>query len=322
MSAAADRRAVAALIAGACVIGVGPILVRLADAGPAAAGFWRMAFAVPLLLVMPRPAADASGGTPPTVMLAGLFFAADLACWHYGIRLTSVANATVLPNLTPILVAGAAWALFGQKPSPGFVAAMLLAVGGAVIMALARNGGATLGVDGRNPHLGDALSALTSVWYASYFLCVQHARRSASARRVMLVSTAVAAPLLLAVALALREPVLPGAAVGWAACAGLGVMHVAGQGAVAWAMGRLPAALSAVVMLVQPVVAGLLGWLAFGEALSPLQGLGAGVALAGVAFAQVAFTRNAATGQDGSRNGNGRRPFGRRPSIPDEGDAA
>jgi len=299
-----DRRAVAVLLAGACIIGVGPILVRLSQAGPASAAFWRMAFALPLLAVLVARSPSPGRGAPPAALIAGALFAADLACWHYGIRFTSVANATVLSNLTPILVTAAAWLAFGQKPSGRFLAAMALAMGGAAVMALARNGGAVLGENGRNPHLGDALSALTSVWYAGYFLTVQRARASLSAEKVMLISSAVAAPLLLVAAVALGEPVFPAAAAGWAACAGLGLMHVSGQGAIAWALGRLPAALITVVVLVQPVVAGLLGWLVFGEALSPLQGLGAAAALAGVALAQASEAGKT----------NGRRPSGRRPS--------
>ncbi|MEJ0065988.1 MAG: EamA family transporter [Caulobacteraceae bacterium] len=90
---------------GALVIGTTPILVRLAACGPAAAGFWRLAFATPLLALMAGGrGAGEIGGPSRAMVLAGVFFALDLACWHYGIRYTSVANATVLPNLTPVLV--------------------------------------------------------------------------------------------------------------------------------------------------------------------------------------------------------------------------
>jgi drug/metabolite transporter (DMT)-like permease len=63
-------------------------------------------------------------------------------------------------------------------------------------------------------------------------------------------------------------------------------MHIAGQGSIAWAMGRLPTATASVVVLVQPVVAAWLGYVLFAEAIGPLQALGAGVALGGVILAQ------------------------------------
>ena len=101
--------ALAVLVVSAAVLGLAPILVRLADAGPAAAAFWRLAFAVPLLLVLTaRPRSlggDGEGSGRPTkwMALAALFFVLDLSFWHYGIAFTSVANATVLTNLTPVV---------------------------------------------------------------------------------------------------------------------------------------------------------------------------------------------------------------------------
>lgn len=291
MTPASDRRALAVLLLGAMIIGVGPVLVRLAGAGPAATAFWRLAFALPLLALLARSEAATakregrtSAGWGRAVLAAGALFAADIACWHYGIHYTSVANATVLSNLTPILLTAVAWLVFKDRPRPLFLAGLALAVGGAVLMGVAKGGRTGAGAD---PHLGDALSAFTAVWYAGYFLAVREARKGAGAATVMWRSSLVAAPLTLLIALVLREPLTPVALGGWAACVGLGLMHVTGQGAIAWALGRLPAALTGVVVLVQPVVAALLGWAVFGEPVTPLQGVGAALALAGVALAQL-----------------------------------
>src|SRR5579862_5683608 len=124
------RLALAALVFGALVIGTTPILVRLAACGPAAAGFWRLTFAAPLLALMAAGRGAANIGPPSRAMvLAGVFFALDLACWHYGIRYTSVANATVLPNLTPVLVTLASWVFFKERPRPIFLVGLVAAVG-------------------------------------------------------------------------------------------------------------------------------------------------------------------------------------------------
>lgn len=285
MSTPSDRRALLVLIAGACIIGVGPILVRWSDAGPAATAFWRLAIALPMLTVLAmRPQGEAAGlGRPSGAMLwAGVFFAADIGCWHYGLHLTSVANATVLSNLTPILVAVVAWVVYRERPSRLFALALALAVGGSALIGLAKGGGG----QGTNPPAGDALSTLTAVFYGGYFLFVRQARTRAGTPAVMLWSGVVSAPLLLIGALALGERLTPVGWIGWAACAGLGLMHVTGQGAIAWALGRLPTTLTALVVLVQPVVAALLGWLLLGEAVTPMQALGGAVVLAGVALAQ------------------------------------
>lgn len=276
------RTAMIVLLAGACIIGLAPILVRLGEAGPSAIGFWRMIFALPLLALIAR---RESGGVGPTgwiLGLAGVAFALDLAFWHYGIALTSVAKATILSNLTPVIVTGVAWLVFREKVRPLFLTAVALAVGGACLMTLARDPG----LPGVNPPLGDAFSAMTAVWYALYFLAVQRARQTRGAAQVMFWSSLTAAPLLLAASAALGERFLPATPVGWAACVGLGIVHATGQGAIAWALGRLPASVTSVVVLVQPVVAAVLGWLLFGEVFGPGQMLGGAIALTGVVLAQ------------------------------------
>ena len=281
-----SRLALAALVFGALVIGTSPILVRLAACGPAAAGFWRLGFATPLLLVMAsaRGGAGAIGAPSRMMLLAGLAFALDLGCWHYGIRYTSVANATVLPNLTPVLVTLASWFFLKERPRPVFLVGMVAAVGGAVLMALA----AAPARAGPLPHIGDALSASTAIWYGLYFLAVRSARQSGSTLSVMIWSCVVGAPLLLVTALAMGEPILPATSLGWAAAVGLGLAHVFGQGSIAWALGRLPASTASVTVLVQPVAAAGLGYLIFGEALTPLQAVGGALALVGVVTAQQA----------------------------------
>ncbi len=277
-----DRRALLVLIAGACLIGCNPVLVRLADAGPTAIGMWRLLLALPLLTLL--AARNGGAGRPSAAMLwAGGFFAFDLAFWHYAIHYTSVANSTVLSNLTPVLVTAVGWLFFRERPRALFLFGMAVAIGGAVTMGFARHGGVG---PGNRPALGDALSALTAVWYGAYFLAVRRARVTATTSAVMLWTALVGLPLLLVGALLMREPLTPASALGWAACVGLGLVHVSGQGAIAWSLGRLPVSLAAVAVLVQPVVAALLGWWVFGEAVTPVQALGGAVALAGVALAQ------------------------------------
>lgn len=276
----------AALIGGALVLGATPILVRLTQTGPAAAGFWRLAFALPLLLLLGMGGRGGlnMGGLSPILLGAGVMFAFDLASWHYGIRFTSIANATVLPNLTPVLVTLAGWLFLRETPRRRFLIGMAAGVGGAVVMALANTGA---GAPGARPHLGDALCASTAVWYGLYFLAVRRARADHSTLQVMTWSSLVGLPVLLAIALGLGENILPAKPWGWAALAGLGVAHVGGQGAIAWALGRLSAATAALVVLIQPVVAAAIAWWAFSEHLSLLQAMGGVLALGGVAFAQL-----------------------------------
>lgn len=290
--ASANRwQAVAVLLFGACVIGLSPILVRLADAGPSAAGFWRLLFAMPLLAVMTVRTSGPLGKPSNIAVIAGVMFALDLGFWHYGIKYTSVTNATVLSNLTPVVVTAFAWIFLKQRPRKLFLLAVAVAVAGAWLMAVGKGGGDRL----LNPPLGNALSAATALWYALYMLAIGEGRKREGASRLMFWSGMVGLPLMLAATLLLGEEVFPATATGWAACVGLGLMHVVGQGSIAWAMGRLPTSTASVVVLVQPIVAGYLGWILFFEPIGPVQALGAVVALSGVVLAQWASRTRAET---------------------------
>lgn len=290
-----DSRAAAIviLIASAAVLGLAPILVRLAETGPAAAGFWRFAFAMPWLLLLTAragPDQESGPGLPSALMgLAAVFFVLDLGFWHYSIAFTSVANATTLTNLTPVIVTAVGWVLYRDRPKALFLLALAAALAGAWAMSAGANGR-----QGANPRLGDLFAAITAIWYAGYFLTIKALRGRTSATRIMFWSTGLGAPLLLGLALLLGERLPPASVYGWWACAALGLVHVAGQGGVAWALGRLPASLTAVTVLIQPVVAALLGWLIFAETMTAVQIGGGAAVLAGVILAQWSAGRSAA----------------------------
>ncbi len=278
--------ALPALFAGALGIAFAPILVRYSEVGPVATAFWRMALALPLLALwaslQPRgvdvPGRRAGHGM---ALLAGLFFAADLAVWHWSIRLTSVANATFLANLAPVAVTLGAWLLLRERAKPIFFVGMVLALAGAALLVRANVGGPGAVL------LGDALGILTAFFYAGYQLCVKRLRDTQSTARIMLISGAACAAVLLPLALASGEAILPTTATGWLVVAALAVVcQFAGQSLITYAVAHLPASFSSVSLLVQPVAAAALAWLLFGEALAALQWWGGAAVLLGIYLAR------------------------------------
>lgn len=113
---------VAALVVGNLALALGPYTVRLADTGPVAAGFWRLALALPLLALIARANRQPLGGFSRGVWLAvagaGLFFALDLAAWHIGIRETKLGNASLFGNSGSIIVrpGGSSACVAGRAP--------------------------------------------------------------------------------------------------------------------------------------------------------------------------------------------------------------
>jgi len=288
---------VAITLIGACLIAFAPILVRLSDLGPQASAFWRFAFgALALGLVMAvrgEPGPDRR--VRPALIAAGLFFAGDLACWHAAIHYTSVANATLLANLTPIVAGLGAWLVLRERLSVGWALGAGLGVSGAVLLGLSRQG------MGEGALLGDGLALITTFWYAAYLLSIRNARKLAGVLPVMFWSSAVGAMAALVVTLIAGERLFPADLRGWAVMAALGALvHAGGQGGVAYGLGRLPVAVTSVLILIQPVLTTLLGWVLFNETIAPIGFLGAALVLAGAWTAQrraAAKTSPMASGQ-------------------------
>jgi drug/metabolite transporter (DMT)-like permease len=275
-----------ALFAGAACIALSPIWVRLADVGSTASAFWRVALAVPLLWVL-FFSLKADETTIPgkqwlLFLAAGVAFAGDLAFWHWSIRYTSVANSTLLANLASIFVTLAAWLLRGQRPRGLFLAGLGAALAGVFLLVRSSLDFSPTAL------LGDALGVVTALFYAWYLLSVKGLRSGgAGTLQLMAVTTTVTAMLLLPVALASGETLLPQSAAGWLTLAGLAwISHSAGQGLIAYALAHLPAAFSAVGLLLQPVLAGVFAWLLLAEPLSVLQCAGGAIVLAGIYLAQ------------------------------------
>jgi len=280
--------ALTALFTGAVFIALTPIWVRVSEVGPTASAFWRVFLAVPLLWALfffnsqGRKSLDKSQFLP--MLLAGVAFAGDLAFWHWSIRYTSVANSTLLANLASIFVTLAAWLLWKRRPSGLFLAGLAAALLGTGILVRA-----SLGSSGTSPTalLGDGLGVVTAMFYAWYLLSVKGLReRGAATLQLMAVTTTITAVILLPVALASGEPMLPQTAAGWMKLLGLAwISHAAGQGLIAYALAQLPAAFSAVGLLLQPVIAAGFAWLLLSEPLSVLQCTGGVVVLSGIYLA-------------------------------------
>ena len=276
--------ALGALFLGATCIALSPIFVRLSEAGPTATAFWRVALAVPplWLLLLLREKTPQSTALWPLYLAAGLAFAGDLAFWHSSIKLTSVANATLLANLASLFVTLAAWIFLRQRPSRLFLAglgAALLGVGLLVHTSLQFP---------RTALTGDALGVVTAMFYAAYILAVKGLRdQGATTLRLMAVTSTITAFILLPAALATGEQFFPATPAGWSILVGLAlVSHAAGQGLIAYALAHLPASFSSVGLLLQPVAAALFAWLLLAEPLVALQVAGGLVVLAGIYLAR------------------------------------
>jgi drug/metabolite transporter (DMT)-like permease len=290
---ARQRLAVAALVAGAIGIAMAAIFVRLREEGfgLAATAFWRLALAWPFFLALHLHGAsrrDAAAHRLRTrdrllLLIPGVFFAADLAVWHWSINLTTVANATLFANCAPIMVSIVAWLWLKERLTPVFPLGLLLALCGVVLVVRSSAGG-----EEHASVTGDLLGLLTAVFYASYQLSVKKARGRFSTSAIMAYAIPAACLVLLIVSLACGEVIIPRTADGWLVLMGLAVVcQILGQGLIAFALAHLPASFSSVSLLVQPIAAAVFAWLLLSESLGVLQAWGGALVLGGIVLARM-----------------------------------
>jgi drug/metabolite transporter (DMT)-like permease len=204
--------------------------------------------------------------------------------------------ATVLANMQVVIVAVAGWLLLGERPSARLVAAIPVVIAGAACISGAFESDAY----GANPTLGVVFGLGAATAYAAYLLLI---RRGSGRGRVfgpLFDASAVCMVTGLALGLVLGElDLAPGpTALWWLLIVAL-TSQVAGYGLINVSLPRLPAALTSLLLLVQPIVTVVAAAIILGEAPSALQLTGCALILGGllVATAPVGRVRSAVAGR-------------------------
>ena len=265
------RFAFPAVLVGSCALAFGPWLVRLSGVGPIAAGFWRLALALPFLLViaaLTRQAVHWPGRKLATlVAIAAFFFAADLAAWHVGIHMTKLGNATLFGNVSSF--GFAAWGLWLARRWPSRLQGLALglaAFGAALLM------GSSFELSPRH-FAGDLLCLLAGLLYVGYLIAVQHGRGSLKPLPLLFLASAFGAAMLFPLSLMLGEQIIP---YDWTYVFLLALgSQVLGQGLLVYGIGHVPPLVVGLALLTQPAISALVGWSAYGETLSLADWLGA-----------------------------------------------
>jgi len=289
-AASQSRAALAVLLLGAVAVSFSGIFVKISELGPSATGFHRLFLALPLLLLWQGVEARHQTRAPAKpqalrdfwiLCLPGLYLAADLVCWHWSIRLTTAATATLLGNTAPIFVTLTAWLLYGQRFRSGFVIGLVVALGGVA---------ALLGSNNLDPtHLIGNLAGIgAGITYAGYIITLKVARERFSTAQVMSWTAISGTVVMLIAALVSRESLIPPSLEGWAILIGLAwISQVGGQSMIAWALRHLPVAFSSVSMLINPVATFFFAWFLIDERLTPWQILAGVVVLVGILIARL-----------------------------------
>ncbi|MES9607539.1 EamA family transporter [Actinomadura sp. NPDC000929] len=268
------------LTSGAAFISASAILFRLSGVSPGTAAFFRCALALPVLALLARWERRGAGPRRRAGLdvLAGLVLGADFVLWGASIDGVGAGIATVLVNVQVVVVPLLAFAVFGERPSRAFAAAVPALMGGVALAA----GVAGHGTDGTDPVLGSLFGAGAGLAYGGYLFLTRLAGRGQEHRaQPVLLSTLGAG----AASAAIGGPwqgidLAPGwPALGWLAALSM-TGQVCGWVLIGAALPRLGADVAGALLLLQPVLAVALGAMVLGERPGPAQLAGCGLVVA------------------------------------------
>ncbi len=271
--------------AGACFLGLTPILYELSSTSPATGAFFRCLYAIPFLALL---AAAQRGSTPSTrsagswvfkAVVAGVFFAGDLLLWHQAINGIGAGLATVLNSLQVVFAAVLGLVVLRQRISRQLWCGMpVLLIGVALVANVLQPGSSGTNL------LGTGLAILSGAAYASYIVLIGPATRAAGQSSgpmlVAAVSTTVTVGLvgLLQGSLDLTPPL---AAQGWLVVLALDA-QVIGWLLVSKASRRLPAGSIAAGLVLQSAAAMVFSAVLLAQLPTVFQTIGAVLILIGV----------------------------------------
>jgi drug/metabolite transporter (DMT)-like permease len=281
-----DRPALGVLL-GAVTIAFSGILFRKSHVSPTTGAFFRCFWALPFLWPLAVWEDRRIGARPWTLRRAawigGVFFAADLVLWHYSIEYVGAGLATVLGNTQVVLVGLLAWVIFRERPTRNSLLAIPVAMVGIVLISGVLESGAY----GSNPKLGAIYGLLTGVAYSGFLLALrwgsgERGRVAGPLYDATLASAICVVPIGLVIGNLDFTPGLE--AQGWLITLALS-SQVLGWLLITVSLGRLPTALTSVLLTLQPLLAVCFAALLVDERPSPLQLVGAALILSGLLIA-------------------------------------
>ncbi len=259
--------------------GVASPLVKYASLSGPALSFYRLWIgALALILVMRLGRWTITRDTLRWAAPAGVVFGANLLLFVVSVKMTTVANATLIGALQPAIVLLVASRWFGETVSRRAVACVVLAIVGVAVVIVGSTGAPEW-----NP-AGDALAALSVLMFTAYFLVTKQARATVGTLEYMTVVHVTAAICVTPFALG-----QPGELVSFDPVDVLIVLFfalvsgTAGQMVIGWAHRYVDVTVSSLMMLAVPVVAAATAWVMLGEALGPVQMLGSAITLLAIA---------------------------------------
>ena len=280
------------LIIGAIAIAFSPIFVRFSDVDPIMTAFYRIFISLPFFLffssfnIIEKVKFPEFNNSYIIFLVSGIFFALDLICWHWSIKLTTVSKATFLSNLAPIVVIIFSLIFLKERFSKFFYLAALLSMVGMLMLL-----GESFKFN-KSQFIGDLLGVLTAVWYGSYIVTISQLRKKYNSTSIMFLSGIVTAIILLTVSILFEQSLIPQSLFTITIIFLLGfICQFMGQSFITYSLAYLSASLSSLCLLIQPIAATVLAYFFFQEKLTTIQFFGSALILIGIYIARTKYEK-------------------------------
>ena len=266
---------------GGVVVSFAPILYALSDANPLTGAFFRMAYAIPflLLIIWFRKAKDPRTiNTRLIAVIAGFAFSLDFLAYHSTVDWIRTGIGTLIGNSQVIIVTLMSWWLFGERPNLSILISLPIVMIGLVLIS------GVLDDDpyGEYPVRGVVAGVFTAIFYSAFLIIYRFANKElAPAVNLQFDSTVgCAIGLLILSFLPLQsiyvepidfEPKFP--THGWLLALAF-LSQVTGWLAIAYSLPRLPAAYTSFAILLQPTFTIIWGIILLSESPSMQQAIG------------------------------------------------
>ena len=272
------------LFAGAALISLSPVWVKLVSVSPTTSGVYRTLFggvALLIYLLLTRQSLRLSRPVWAMLLAASVFFALDLWFWHRSINYIGPGLSTLLANFQVFFMMLAGIILYRQAPRPVQLFAVPLALLGL---------GLIVGFDWRelpaDYRLGLIFGLLTAVAYAGYLLTMRAARANAPdtlpLREVAIMSLTVAGILAVSAYVEGVSLAIPSKAdAGWLLAYGL-LSHCMGMVLIASSLTRVSTTEAGLALLLQPTLSFVWDTLFFARHVTTTELVGAVIALAAI----------------------------------------
>jgi drug/metabolite transporter (DMT)-like permease len=280
------------LIIGAIAIAFSPIFVRFSDVDPIMTAFYRIFISLPFFLffssfnIIEKVKFPEFNNSYVIFLVSGIFFALDLICWHWSIKLTTVSKATFLSNLAPIVVIIFSLIFLKERFSKFFYLAALLSMVGMLMLL-----GESFKFN-KSQFIGDLLGVLTAIWYGSYIVTISQLRKKYNSISIMFLSGIVTAIILLIVSILFEQSLIPQSLFTITIIFLLGfICQFMGQSFITYSLAYLSASLSSLCLLIQPIAATVLAYFFFQEKLTTIQFFGSALILIGIYIARTKYEK-------------------------------